>query len=62
MGQKKLSKSFQIEMREIQELMQTKELNMLIMYMGMELNLHKTICHFLVAQLQDLEPNISRKH
>ena len=42
--------------------MQTKELNMLIMYMGMELNLHKTICHFLVAQLQDLEPNVSRKH
>ena len=40
--------------------MQTKELNMLIMYMGMELNLHKTICHFLVVQLQDLELNISK--
>ncbi|KAG6696876.1 hypothetical protein I3842_09G170400 [Carya illinoinensis] len=51
-------------------LMQTKELDMLIIHMGMELiihvgmelNLHKTLCHFLVAQLQDLEPNVSRKH
>jgi hypothetical protein len=43
-------------------LMQTKELDMLIMHVGMELNLHNTLCHFLVAQLQDLEPNISRKH
>jgi hypothetical protein len=43
-------------------LMQTKELDMLIIHVGMELKLHKTLCHFLVAQLQDLEPNISRKH
>jgi hypothetical protein len=43
-------------------LMQAKELDMLIIHMGMELNLHKTLCHFLVAQLQDLEPNVSRKH
>jgi hypothetical protein len=39
-----------------------KELDILIIHMGMELNLHKTLCHFLVAQLQDLEPNVSRKH
>jgi hypothetical protein len=39
--------------------METKELDMLIVYMGMELKLPKTICHFLVAQLQDLEPNVS---
>jgi hypothetical protein len=32
--------------------MQAKELDMLIIHMGMELNLHKTLCHFLVAQLQ----------
>jgi hypothetical protein len=44
------------------ELMQTKELDMLIIHVGMELKLHKTLCHFLVAQLQDLEPNVSRKH
>ena len=43
-------------------LMQTKEMDMLIIHVGMELNLHKTLCHFLVAQLQDLKPNISRKH
>jgi hypothetical protein len=43
-------------------LMQAKELDMLIIHMGMELNLDKTLCHFLVAQLQDLEPNVSRKH
>jgi hypothetical protein len=43
-------------------LMQAKELHMLIIHMGMELNLHKTLCHFIVAQLQDLEPNVSRKH
>jgi hypothetical protein len=42
--------------------MQTEELDMLIIHMGMELNLHKTVCHFLVAQLQDLELNVSRKH
>jgi hypothetical protein len=29
------------------------ELDMLIIHMGMELNLHKTLCHFLVAQLQE---------
>jgi len=40
----------------------TKELDMLIIHVGMELKLHKTLCHFLVAQLQDLEPNFSRKH
>jgi hypothetical protein len=34
---------------------ETKELKL-------ELKLHKTLCHFLVAQLQDLEPNGSRKH
>jgi hypothetical protein len=45
-----------------EELMQAKELDMLIIHMGMELNLDKTLCHFLVAQLQDLEPNVSRKH
>jgi hypothetical protein len=43
-------------------LMETKELDMLIIHMGMELKLRKTLCHFLVAQLQDLEPNVSRKH
>jgi hypothetical protein len=32
--------------------MQAKELDILIIHMGMELNLHKTLCHFLVAQLQ----------
>jgi hypothetical protein len=37
----------------------TKELDLLSIHMGMEL---KTLCHFLVAQLQDLEPNVSRKH
>jgi hypothetical protein len=42
--------------------MQAKELDMLLIHMGMELNLDKTLCHFLVAQLQDLEPNVSRKH
>jgi hypothetical protein len=42
--------------------METKELDMLIIHMGMELKLRKTLCHFLVAQLQDLEPNVSRKH
>ena len=42
--------------------MHTKELDMLIIQVEMELNLHKTHCHFLVAQLQDLEPNVSRKH
>lgn len=47
---------------QAKQVMQTKELDMLIMHMGMEPNLHKTIYHFLVAQLQDLEPNISRKH
>jgi hypothetical protein len=45
----------------IQVVMQTKELDMLIIHVGMELKLHKTLCHFLVAQLQDLEPNVSRK-
>ena len=43
-------------------LMHTKELDMLIIQVEMKLNLHKTLCHFLVAQLQDLEPNVSRKH
>jgi hypothetical protein len=43
-------------------MMGTKELDMLIIHMGMELKLRKTLCHFLVAQLQDLEPNVSRKH
>ena len=33
-----------------------------IIQVEMELNLHKTLCHFLMAQLQDLEPNVSRKH
>jgi hypothetical protein len=42
--------------------METKELDMLIIHMRMELKLRKTLCHFLVAQLQDLEPNVSRKH
>jgi hypothetical protein len=40
-------------------LMQAKELDMLIIYMGMELNLHKTLCHFLVAQLQ-VELNLDK--
>ena len=44
------------------KVMHTKELDMLIIQVEMELNLHKTHCHFLVAQLQDLEPNVSRKH
>jgi hypothetical protein len=44
------------------KMMQTKELDMLIIHLGMELNLHKTLCHFQVVQLQDLEPNVSRKH
>jgi hypothetical protein len=35
--------------RDIKFLMQAKELDMLIIHMGMELNLHKTLCHFLVA-------------
>jgi hypothetical protein len=35
-------------------LMQAKELDM-----GMELNLHKTLCHFLVAQLQ-VELNLDK--
>jgi hypothetical protein len=43
-------------------LMQTKELDMLIIHVGMELKLHKTLYHFLVAQLQDLGPNVLRKH
>ena len=43
-------------------MMHTKELDMLIIQVEMELNLHKTHCHFLVAQLQDLEPNVSSKH
>jgi len=34
--------------------METKELDMLIIHMGMELKLRKTLCHSLVAQLQDL--------
>jgi hypothetical protein len=33
-------------------MMQTKELDMLIIHVGMEMNLHKTLCHFLVVQLQ----------
>jgi hypothetical protein len=41
---------------------QTKGLEMLIILVGMELDLHKTLCHFQVAQLQDLEPNVSSKH
>jgi len=36
--------------------MQTKELDMLIIHVGMELKLHKTLCDFLGAQLKDLEP------
>jgi hypothetical protein len=39
--------------------MQAKELDMLIIHMGMELNLHKTLCHFLVAQLQ-VELNLDK--
>jgi hypothetical protein len=39
--------------------MQDKELDMLIIYMGMKLNLHKTFCHFLVAQLQ-VELNLDK--
>jgi hypothetical protein len=34
--------------------METKELDMLIIHMGMELKLRKTLCHFLVAQLEVL--------
>jgi hypothetical protein len=34
----------------------------LVAQLQVEMNLHKTLCHFLVAQLQDLEPNVSRKH
>jgi hypothetical protein len=50
--------------REMQRpiVIQTKELDMLIIHVGMELKLHKILCHFLVAQLQDLEPNVSTKH
>jgi hypothetical protein len=40
-------------------LMQAKELDMLIIHMGMELNLHKTLCHFVVAQLQ-VELNLDK--
>jgi hypothetical protein len=40
-------------------MMQAKELDMLIIHMGMELNLHKTLCHFLVAQLQ-VELNLDK--
>jgi hypothetical protein len=50
------------EKKREKEMMQAKEMDMLIIHMGMELNLRKTLCHFLVAQLQDLEPNVSRKH
>jgi hypothetical protein len=32
-------------------MMQTEELDMLIIHVEMMLNLHKTLCHFLVAQL-----------
>jgi hypothetical protein len=32
--------------------MQTKELDMLIMHVGMKLKLYKTLCHFLMAQSQ----------
>jgi hypothetical protein len=39
--------------------MQAKELDMLIIHVGMELNLHKTLCHFLVAQLQ-VELNLDK--
>jgi hypothetical protein len=39
--------------------MQAKELDMLIIHMGMELNLHNTLCHFLVAQLQ-IELNLDK--
>uniref|UniRef100_A0A7N2N7H9 Uncharacterized protein n=1 Tax=Quercus lobata TaxID=97700 RepID=A0A7N2N7H9_QUELO len=46
----------------VRDVMHTKELDMPIIQVEMELNLHKTLCHFLVAQLQDLEPNVSRKH
>ena len=42
--------------------MQTTELDWLIIHSRMGMNLHKTRCHFQVAQLQDLEPNASRKH
>jgi hypothetical protein len=31
---------------------ETKELDVLIMHVGMKLKLYKTPCHFLVAQLQ----------
>jgi hypothetical protein len=41
-------------------MMQAKELDMLIIHVEMELNLHKTLCHFLVAQLQ-LEPNLDNR-
>jgi hypothetical protein len=41
-----------LDCEHVRELMQAKELDMLIIHMGMELNLHKTLCHFLVAQLQ----------
>jgi hypothetical protein len=40
-------------------MMQAKELDMLIIHMGMELNLHKTLCHLLVAQLQ-VELNLDK--
>jgi hypothetical protein len=40
-------------------LMQAKELDMLIIHVGMELNLHKTLCHFQVAQLQ-VELNLDK--
>jgi hypothetical protein len=40
-------------------LMQAKELDMVIIHMGMELNLHKTLCHLLVAQLQ-VELNLDK--
>ena len=38
----------------VEGVMQTNELDMII-HLGMELNLHKTLCHFQVVQLQDLE-------
>jgi hypothetical protein len=56
-----MSKIYCINFKK-EDMMETKELDMLIIHMGMELKLRKTLRHFLVVQLQDLEPNVSRKH
>ena len=52
----------ELEARRVAKLKQTKELDWLIIHSLMGMNLHKTRCRFQVVQLQDFEPNDSRKH